>query len=223
MKKKVIVVGGWLVSIIVAIIGTYGAATIHYKNENKSANTNVNTNSNINQIVLTIDGEKRTVDVDEAQSILDEQVKQNNTLRDEISAIEAKIKADEAAKKDGNMLKLVPAYDSRYYDAFSESNFLTMGGEQYFDSFKLRYDGYALFNLNEEYTKISGKIGRIDNSSMDNTTVTFFLDGNLVKTIEVIAQDLPKDFVLDIAGASQLKIVKSNSGAEIGFGYLKII
>lgn len=56
---------------------------------------------------------------------------------------------------------------------------------------------------------------------MDDCSVYFYLDGKLVKTIEVDAEALPQTVSLPVSYALQLKI-ETDTAVEIGFGNVTI-
>ncbi len=68
MNKKWIVVGGWIISIVIAIIGTHSATST---SNNQEIEQSINNNAN-NSIVVNIDGIEEQLDSDEAQTLYDD-------------------------------------------------------------------------------------------------------------------------------------------------------
>ena len=63
-----------------------------------------------------------------------------------------------------------------------------MGGTKYFNGFQLGTSwetSYAIFNLDAQYTKITGIIGHVDGSGEMDKTVNVFADGVLIATIDI--------------------------------------
>ncbi len=107
----------------------------------------------------------------------------------------------------------------------SEDDF-RMGGKLY-SGFSLHNNlrGYALFNLNGNYSTINMKIGPTDTSDCsDIMTVNFYLDGTKVDSIELTKTSYPRDYSLSLNGALQLKVelVAETIYTEVGFGDITV-
>lgn len=66
--------------------------------------------------------------------------------------------------------------------------------------------GWGLYNLKGAYSKLSGIIGHVDESEMNNGVVRFWGDGELILEYELIADALGTELSIDITGIKQLKI-----------------
>jgi len=84
----------------------------------------------------------------------------------------------------------------------------TLAGVQYRNAFVLstRWGGYSLHNLNRRYARFTGEIGRVDGTPSNNATVSFYGDGMLLRTFNLMGNDLPVDFDLQVEGIRQLTI-----------------
>lgn len=104
--------------------------------------------------------------------------------------------------------KDITAYqsDGRYYEYPQEGSFL-MAGNKYYNGVRFQGLSKAFYNLNGQYSQISGKFGPTDDSGTDITgTITFWGDDKLLKTIDWNGSDMPKSFNVDISGVLQLRI-----------------
>jgi hypothetical protein len=85
-----------------------------------------------------------------------------------------------------------------------------MGGKVYRNAVSLMtYEGSqrAYYNLNGQYTSISGLYGYEDGDrSSSQATICFYGDGKLIKEITVYGGQLPKNFNLNVTGVSQFVI-----------------
>ena len=65
---------------------------------------------------------------------------------------------------------------------------------------------FTLHNLNGQYNRFSGYIGRVDGSSMYDATVEIRGDGRLLQTLYLNAADMPIPFSLSVEGVTQLRV-----------------
>ena len=138
---------------------------------------------------------------DEAITLIDEALKNvpgNTTLTNKKTAIE------DAMPK--CLLDVCKPYESSNYEEFINGRTFTMAGQDYTDGFKLRSDGYAIWNINGAYSTLEFDLGHIDDTDMGTVTVEIYLDGELYKTIKVNPESLPQHYTISIAGVKQLKI-----------------
>lgn len=123
-----------------------------------------------------------------------------------------------------NMVDVVPAYQSYYYDEYSESKSgesFSMAGVSYRNGFTLNagWSGWSLYNLNGEYSKLTAIICHVDGSGNSDTTLSIYFDGILHREIELKYDMLPQKLDLDINGVAQLKlVVKTVWSGKYGFG-----
>ncbi|MCD8180582.1 MAG: hypothetical protein LUF26_03775 [Firmicutes bacterium] len=134
---------------------------------------------------------------------------------------------DELVPEGTYLLDVCPPYETDAYSEYTGTDSFTMGGTKYTKGFTLGYSGglgipgWALFNLNSKYSTVEFTIGHVDGNTMDDCSVYFYLDGKLVKTIEVDAEALPQTVSLPVSYALQLKI-ETDTAVEIGFGNVTI-
>jgi len=128
------------------------------------------------------------------------------------------------------LMDVCPPYStSRNYEAFSQTNgkYFSMGGTKYSNGFKLcDCEDYALFNLNSKFSTITFTIGHVDGSGMQDTSVSFIVDGKVVKEVYVGMEDLPKTISIPVNYGLQMKIITSDleSGGwpYVGFGNITV-
>lgn len=127
------------------------------------------------------------------------------------------------------LMDVCPPYQTNEYKEYLSKNGknFEMSGEKYSNGFILGdnqwgVEAYALFNLNSKYSDITFTIGHVDGTEMYDQEVLFFVDGKLVKTIEIGATDLAKEVSIPVEYGLQLKILRSESFAELGFGNITV-
>lgn len=122
-------------------------------------------------------------------------------------------------------MNILQPYEKRGYSEKSSGYFMEMGRVKYTNGFQLGTSlekSYAIFNLNGQYSKISGIIGHVDGSGANDKVVLISCDGLLVATIEIGALDLPKEFTIDVTGIKQLKFERSSGTTQTGFAEMTI-
>lgn len=82
-KKRWVTIGGWIVSIVVAIIGTYGAVA--------SSQSQFQSQEQNQSIVLNINGEEVKIDQDNAQDVYNELEEKINTADTMLTELQTKI------------------------------------------------------------------------------------------------------------------------------------
>lgn len=86
----------------------------------------------------------------------------------------------------------------------------TIGGAKYYNSiyhnsiFNTKDTIY--YNLNGMYNSMSGVYGILDGHPTEECTINIYGDDKLLKTIECIGGELPKNFAIPLNGVLQLKI-----------------
>ena len=65
---------------------------------------------------------------------------------------------------------------------------------------------FTLHNLNRQYRLLTGYVGRIDGTHMTDATINFYGDGQLLRTYELYATDLPTPISIFVEGVTQLRI-----------------
>ena len=118
-------------------------------------------------------------------------------------------------------VEVCPPYDSMECSTYlaSDGKYFTMAGEKYSNgiAFGEHSRGHALFNLNSKYSSIECTVGHTD-SEQEEKSVSFIVDGKVVKTIELEAECLPKKVIIPVSYGLQLKIQPDDGGRKIGIG-----
>lgn len=119
-----------------------------------------------------------------------------------------------------------PYSDDSYYDYKGASNFY-MGGKKYYRGFQIGRNGYAIFNLQGKYSKITFDLGTEDDFSGDNDTldVVIYEDDSYTKTISFKGNSLPKYRAIDVKDTYKFEIRTSGIRSiydAMGFGNVKL-
>ncbi|MBQ8836007.1 MAG: hypothetical protein IJ002_00700 [Clostridia bacterium] len=139
---------------------------------------------------------------------------------------------DELVPDGTYLMDVCPPYatSSEYegYSSQSGKSFM-MAGEKFSNGFTIgenhwnMSDCFALFNLNSKFSVINLSIGLVDDNQMYDTTVCFYVDGKLVKEIDIEADGLPKTVSIPVNYGLQLKIlVPETNYTVIGFGNITV-
>lgn len=123
------------------------------------------------------------------------------------------------------LMTVLKPYETNGYEERLAGEFMKMGGTEYSDGFILgpNYQtSYAIFNLNGQYTEMSGMIGHVDGFGNSSETVTIFADGVFVETIEIDYKALPLEFSIDVTGVRQLIVERTEGYTETGLAELII-
>ena len=89
---------------------------------------------------------------------------------------------------------------------------VTMGGTTYNNPLNFRRSitsgatQFTLHNLHGEFRTLSGYMGRVDGTRMENVTVRILGDGRVLQTYELRATDMPISFSVSVMGVQQLRI-----------------
>jgi hypothetical protein len=101
---------------------------------------------------------------------------------------------------------------------------LTMAGQRHTHGCFWRWEAYSIYNLNGQYTKISGKMGHVDGSNTGDSILSIFTDGKLYRQIELSASMIPQDITIDVTGVLQLRIETSPVGVvSPTYGFANVI
>ncbi len=126
------------------------------------------------------------------------------------------------------LLSVCPPYKT--HDEFCElwTN-LSMGGVKYTEGISVGgYDvwgdeGFALFNLSGKYTTLSFDVGSIDSRRYtEGEILHIYLDDSLVWSLSLDPDALPTNYVIDVTGAKQMKIVGSTWAGTFGIANCRI-
>ncbi len=136
---------------------------------------------------------------------------------------------DELVPEGSFLMDVCPPYETGYdYEDYSgqSGKSFKMSGQKFSNGFSLDYTGdFALFNLDSKYSDIELTIGHIDGGGMIDRTVYFYVDGKLVKEVDVEAEGLPKNISIPVNYGLQLKILlceDNYNGPSIGFGNITV-
>lgn len=136
---------------------------------------------------------------------------------------------DENCPDNTYLMDVCPPYETGYdyedYSGQSGKSFM-MSGKRFSNGFSLDLSSdFALFNLDSKYSNINLTIGHIDGGDMIDRTVYFYVDGKLIKEIDVEAESLPKNISIPVNYALQLKVLlceDNHYGADIGLGNITV-
>lgn len=107
------------------------------------------------------------------------------------------------------LMDVCPPYEQGF-SLNTDSSTFEMDGNTYTHGFYTEFyspTGYALFNLNGQYSTLSCDIGHLSGWAGEDKQVEIYLDGDLSQVIEIPAEALVKHFDIPLHNALQLKIV----------------
>lgn len=149
-----------------------------------------------------------------------------NSVNDNLADHEKK------ASEDIYLVDILEPYQSNDYEAFANGVSVMMGGMKRYNGFTLDTYGLngqscAIYNLNEEYSELSGMIGYIDGRTGSGATwdVHIYADDTLIYTCTVSPGDLPQEFSIDLNGVSKLEFRAGTTNGQrglIGFAELEL-
>lgn len=120
------------------------------------------------------------------------------------------------------LVDVMEPYASSSYEAYKGADSLYMGGKPYYKSFKIGcWKGYATFNFQGKYSKISFYYGGRDGYDNDMTAM-FYEDGELVKTINRKYESLPRYYSINVKNTYQFKVEMGGDYGYGGFGNVKL-
>lgn len=120
------------------------------------------------------------------------------------------------------LVDVIEPYASSDYEAYKGADSLYMGGKPYYKSFKIWYNhGYATFNFQGKFSKISFYYGGRDGYDGDMTAI-FYEDGELVKTINRKYESLPRYYSINVKNTYQFKVEMGGGYGYGGFGNVKL-
>jgi hypothetical protein len=195
-----------------------------------------------NNIKLVVDGKPVSLGKDAAGKQIEPFIYEGTTylpIRSVGEVVNKKVNWDASTQtiylgeKPGNVSYLtetIDPYAKNYTDIFrlNDPKKLSMGGKDYNTGYRMGgySDKYVMFNLDGQYTEITGMLGAANWNYLSNRTLNIYLDGNLYKSIEVDPNELPEAITIPVKGVMQLKLESpyKSVGAEtyIGLGDLKI-
>lgn len=126
----------------------------------------------------------------------------------------------EAPNETNYLIDICPAYDDSYYN-FGRT--FEIDGEKYnagsfeFNGFS---SGYALFNLNGQYTSLDALVGHTSSRQREKI-INIYLDGELSQTIVLEPEQMAEKIHIPLNNALQLKI-EIEKGPGIGFANARL-
>lgn len=101
-------------------------------------------------------------------------------------------------------------YEVGNYDVISatQGKSFKISGESYANGLICNntYSSAVLFNINSKYSSLTVSIGHIDDSAMADRTFNFYVDNELVQTVNVSADRLKTEIQIPLNYGKQLKI-----------------
>lgn len=123
------------------------------------------------------------------------------------------------------LVDVIKPYSSSRYEYYRGTESFDMGGVRYYRGFTLWGEsgdidyGYAIFNLQGKFSKITFAYGGKDSYDGDMTTM-IYEDGDLYKTISRTKNSLPKNYSINVNDTYRFAIY--NSDWVAGFGNVKL-
>lgn len=127
---------------------------------------------------------------------------------------------------DDYLVSVCPPYELKAAETFLkiEGQAFQMAGTDQSNGITLGYeDSYVLINLKNKYQELNFNIGHLDKSEMDSCNVTFFLDGQAVKSMDIDAEAMPQNVTIPLNKASQIKILKTSKNRRAYVGLSEMI
>lgn len=186
------------------------------------------TQENTNNSVVTLDG-TNYYSQNMLNMILDNNILYNmndNTIyyakNEKSVSTETKVKL-----LDTNVL-----YDGVGYDVYLPSNgdSFSMGSDTYNEGFVLydnhsilgEGDGYALFELKRQYSKIAFDVGRTNEYEMQDVELKVYLDNKYIEVYSLNAQSPPVPLEINLNYANSLKL-EITGGSKVKYGFTDVI
>ena len=114
-------------------------------------------------------------------------------------------------QKAAYLLDVCPPYQTD--KNYQKPEKLKVAGKEYLKTFVIggshfyrNYGGWALYNLDGQYSKLNFDIGHIDGKNMEDAILNIYLDDELVTAIDVKANSLPKHYEVELKNAKQMKM-----------------
>lgn len=112
-------------------------------------------------------------------------------------------------EKKAFLIDVCPPYQTDGY--YAEKSY-SLAGDRYINGFHLNDDwgGIAYYNMKGKYNKLSFDVGHIDGKPMETGYYYFYLDGELVYTLELEPSMLVEHVEIPLNGANQMVIEGGN-------------
>lgn len=123
-------------------------------------------------------------------------------------------------------------YNGKVYGKYraTENKSFSVAGKEHFDGFTIgcdhslfgEGDGYVLFNLDGEFSKMEFDVGKTDNYEIQDVTLKVFLGEDMVKQIDLSGQKSSEHVEVDLNYANDVKIMITG-GSRVIYGFYNII
>lgn len=112
----------------------------------------------------------------------------------------------------------------------SENASFTVAGKEYNDGFVIGCDhslfgdgdGYALFNLGNEYTEMSFDVGKTDDYEIQDVKLKIFLDGEETEQYALSGETTSTHITVSLDNAKNLKILLTD-GSRVKYGFFNVV
>lgn len=129
---------------------------------------------------------------------------------------------DEVSQGEVYLMDVCSPYET---GSFDDGKFY-MAGEKYSNGFfTWFYDyGHAYFNLDGKYSELRCVVGHVDGYGDREKTVSFYVDGQKVKEVDVLAGQMPQSVTVTLNYGSQLQIKTDVGGqdSQVGIGEIVV-
>ncbi len=117
-------------------------------------------------------------------------------------------------------------YRTEAYNATTESSYFLMNGRKYYQGIVIGDDSYReggslTFNV-ENVDTLAFTLGRIDNTTMNDITMSVYRDGEWWRDIEMGNLEIWKELEFDVSKISTIRFVISNTYIKYGFGNITV-
>jgi hypothetical protein len=102
-------------------------------------------------------------------------------------------------------------YSSTFFESYVNGDSFMSCGVKRSNGFTLENNSVerpanATYNLDGKYNSITFDVAHVDNTYVSDATIRVYLDGKIVKEVEIGGEDLPKKVTVPLNGALQMKI-----------------
>lgn len=211
----------------------------------KSENSELNKfQIEIKNAFLITDGLKKKDEISKSVAIIDSQVYYSDNVVNQALGNKLFYSADDNAvfynttnsniKKESkiDLFSTQTLYDGNCYFLYtpSEGETFSMGSGTYNKGFVLGCDhsifgagdGYALFDLQKKYSKMSFDVGRTNEYSKEDVILKVYLNNEYSTEYKLNAQSPPKHLSIDLSYANNLKL-EITGGSRVKYGFVNVI
>ena len=234
MSKNTKIIIGWVVSIIIAVIGAFWGGSKTVNNQSQSVIVNVNGQE------ISIDAQELQDKYNSLKSEYDQALHEIELLKTEIESLYAKpSNADNVTTTNNDVPENnnqqnnktfylgedEKAYDKRgNYFEYPDNGYITIADVKYYSGIANPHDNtsHGLYNLASQYNQLSGLYGPIDGSRACGT-INFYGDGKILQSYDIEYGSMPKEFSVNIQNISQLKVEFVDNGFQGGIAIVNVL